>query len=153
MLKKHNALFRSEEGQFGGKKEQQFANGASSSARDLALGEGCFPVKSVPGSSSPSVALGEGFPECFWLFPECIWHSGKRMSPIVAIARSVTGFPSKWPDVPLCQVLMWRHSLRINLISRWKGPNNNLYLVNILQCSNYDHIPCPISKYVFMWKL
>jgi hypothetical protein len=45
---------------------------ASPSARDLALGEGCFPVKSIPGSSSSSVALGEGFPECFCLFPECI---------------------------------------------------------------------------------
>jgi hypothetical protein len=32
---------------------------ASPSARDLALGEGRFLVRSVPGSSSPSVALRE----------------------------------------------------------------------------------------------
>jgi hypothetical protein len=36
----------------------------------LALGEELFPVSRFPGSSSPSVALGEGFLECFWLFPE-----------------------------------------------------------------------------------
>jgi hypothetical protein len=47
------------------------------------LGDGRFPVRSVPGSSSPSVALVEAFPECFGAFPECIWHSGKPASPIV----------------------------------------------------------------------
>jgi hypothetical protein len=54
---------------------------ASSSARDLALEEGRFPVRSISGSSSASVALGE-------TFPECIWHLGKPASPIV-LARGV----------------------------------------------------------------
>jgi hypothetical protein len=48
---------------------------ASPSARDLALGEGLFPVNGFTGHSgkpSPSVALGEAFPECFGVFPECI---------------------------------------------------------------------------------
>jgi hypothetical protein len=49
----------------------------------LALGEELFPVSSIPGSSSPSVALREGFPECFWLFPECLRHSGKQEAPVV----------------------------------------------------------------------
>jgi hypothetical protein len=40
---------------------------ASPSARDLALGEGRFTVRSVTGSPSSSVALAEGFPECFFL--------------------------------------------------------------------------------------
>jgi len=40
------------------------------SARYLALGEDVFPVKRYFGHSSPSVALGEGFPECNWAFPE-----------------------------------------------------------------------------------
>jgi hypothetical protein len=56
---------------------------ASPSVRFLALGEGLFPVRGIPGGSSPSVALGEGFPECFGTFPECIWHSGKQLSPVV----------------------------------------------------------------------
>jgi hypothetical protein len=58
---------------------------ASPSARKLALGEGRFPVRSIPGRSSPSVALGEAFPECFGAFPECIWHSGKPASPVVRL--------------------------------------------------------------------
>jgi hypothetical protein len=45
---------------------------ASPSARDLALGEGLFPVNGFPGRPSPSVALREVFPECFGVFPECI---------------------------------------------------------------------------------
>jgi hypothetical protein len=49
----------------------------------LALGEELFPVRSIPGSSSPSVALGEGFPECFLLFPECFRHSGKKAAAVV----------------------------------------------------------------------
>jgi hypothetical protein len=57
---------------------------ASPSARDLALGEGLFPVKRFPGRPSPSVALGEAFPECFGVFPECIWHSGKGYAPVVS---------------------------------------------------------------------
>jgi hypothetical protein len=40
-------------------------------------------VRSIPGSSSPSVALGEGFPECFLLFPECFRHSGKQAAAVV----------------------------------------------------------------------
>jgi hypothetical protein len=44
-------------------------------------------VNHFPGSSSPSVALGEGFPECFGLFPECFRHSGKRVTPVVVVAR------------------------------------------------------------------
>jgi hypothetical protein len=32
------------------------------SARDLALGEGLFPVNRFPGRPSPSVAIGEAFP-------------------------------------------------------------------------------------------
>ena len=44
----------------------------SSSARFLALGEDVFSVKRYPEHSSLSVALGEGFPECNWAFPECI---------------------------------------------------------------------------------
>jgi hypothetical protein len=31
------------------------------------------------------VALGEGFPECFGLFPECFRHSGKRVTPVVQV--------------------------------------------------------------------
>jgi hypothetical protein len=49
----------------------------------LALGEDLFPVNHFPGRSSPSVALGEGFPECFGLFPECFRHSGKRVTTVV----------------------------------------------------------------------
>jgi hypothetical protein len=49
----------------------------------MALGEELFPVRSIPGSSSPSVALGEGFPECFLLFPECFRHSGKQVAAVV----------------------------------------------------------------------
>jgi hypothetical protein len=56
---------------------------ASPSVRFLALGEDLFPVKGIPRGSSPSVALEEGFPECFFAFPECIWHSGKHVSPVV----------------------------------------------------------------------
>jgi hypothetical protein len=56
---------------------------SSLSVRFLALGEELFPVSRFPGSSSPSVALGEGFPECFWLFPECLMHSGKQVAPVV----------------------------------------------------------------------
>jgi hypothetical protein len=40
-------------------------------------------VSHFPGRSSPSGALGEGFPECFWLFPECLRHSGKQVAPVV----------------------------------------------------------------------
>jgi hypothetical protein len=54
------------------------------SVRFLALGEDLFPVRGIPGSSSSSVALGEGFPECFCLFPESIWHSGKQVSAVVS---------------------------------------------------------------------
>jgi hypothetical protein len=57
----------------------------SPSVRFLALGEDLFPVNHFPGSSSPSVALGEGFPECFGLFPECFRHSGKRVTPVVLL--------------------------------------------------------------------
>jgi hypothetical protein len=56
---------------------------ASPSARDLALGEGGFAVRSIPGRPSPSVALREAFPEYFGAFPECISHSGKAASPVV----------------------------------------------------------------------
>jgi hypothetical protein len=59
---------------------------ASPTAPDLALGEGLFPVSNVPGRPSPSVALGEAFPECFGVFPECIWHMGKGAAPVV-VAR------------------------------------------------------------------
>jgi hypothetical protein len=58
---------------------------SSPSARFLALGEELFPVRSIPGSSSPSVALGEGFPECFLLFPECFRHSGKQAAAVVRL--------------------------------------------------------------------
>ena len=44
----------------------QLSEKPSPSARFLALGEDVFPVKRYPGQSSPSVALGEGFPECIW---------------------------------------------------------------------------------------
>jgi hypothetical protein len=54
-------------------------NTSSPSVWYVALGEELFPVSCFPGSSSPSVALGEGFPECFWLFPECLRHSGKQV--------------------------------------------------------------------------
>jgi hypothetical protein len=47
------------------------------SVRFLALGEDLFPVSRIPDRSSPSVALGEGF-------PEYIWHSGKPVAPVVA---------------------------------------------------------------------
>jgi hypothetical protein len=49
---------------------------ASPSVRFLALGEDLFPVRGIPGRSSPSVTLGEGF-------LECIWHSGKPVSAVV----------------------------------------------------------------------
>jgi hypothetical protein len=55
---------------------------ASPSVRFLALEEGLFPVERIPGSSSPSVALGEGFPECFSAFPE--WALGEA-----CVSRSV----------------------------------------------------------------
>jgi hypothetical protein len=58
---------------------------ASPSVRFLTLGEDLFPVRGIPGGSSPSVALGEGFPECLCPFPECIWHSGKQASPVVRV--------------------------------------------------------------------
>jgi hypothetical protein len=61
---------------------------SSPSVRFLALGEEFFPVSRFPGSSSPSVALGEGFPECFWLFPECLRHSGKQVAPVVMAPTS-----------------------------------------------------------------
>jgi hypothetical protein len=54
----------------------------------MALGEELFPVSRFPGSSSPSVALGEGFPECFQLFPECLWHSGKLVAAVVMVFGS-----------------------------------------------------------------
>jgi hypothetical protein len=59
---------------------------ASPSVRFLALGEGIFPVRGIPGGSSPSVALGEGFPECFSIFPEWM-HSGKPPAPVVLRGR------------------------------------------------------------------
>jgi hypothetical protein len=46
-------------------------------------GEGLFPVSRFPGASSPSVALGEGFPEWNRAFPECNRHSWKPLAPIV----------------------------------------------------------------------
>ena len=52
----------------------QLSEKPSPSARFLALGEDVFPVKRYPGQSFLSVALGEGFSECIWAFPECIWH-------------------------------------------------------------------------------
>ena len=55
----------------------------SPSARFLTLGEGDFPVRGLAGGSSPSVALGEGFPECNWAFPECNRHSGNPAVPVV----------------------------------------------------------------------
>ena len=48
----------------------------SPSARFSTLREGAFPVGGLAGGSSPSVALGEGF-------PECNWHSGKPAVPVV----------------------------------------------------------------------
>jgi hypothetical protein len=42
---------------------------SSPSVRFLALGEELYPVSRFPGSSFPSVALGEGFPECFCSSP------------------------------------------------------------------------------------
>jgi hypothetical protein len=56
---------------------------ASLSVQFLALREDLFPVRGITGGSSPSVALGEGFPECFCVLPMCIWHSGKHVSPVV----------------------------------------------------------------------
>jgi len=41
-------------------------------------------VRGLAGGSSPSVALGEGFPECNWAFPECNGHSGKPAVPVVS---------------------------------------------------------------------
>jgi hypothetical protein len=60
----------------------------------LALGEGLFPVSLFPGLPSPSVALGEAFPECFGGFPECFWHSGKGASPVVLVEGTYTIFIS-----------------------------------------------------------
>jgi hypothetical protein len=60
----------------------------SPSVRFLALGEELFPVSRFPGSPSPSVALGEGFRECFCLFPECLRHLGKHAAPVVHCGRS-----------------------------------------------------------------
>jgi hypothetical protein len=55
---------------------------ASPSVRFLALGEDLFPMRGIPGGTT----LGEaGFLECFGAFPECIWHSGKRRSPVVYV--------------------------------------------------------------------
>jgi hypothetical protein len=57
--------------------QKQMADGtdvvkSSPSAPDLALGEGLFLVSGFADRPSPNVALGEGFPECFGVFPECI---------------------------------------------------------------------------------
>ena len=62
----------------------------SPSARFLTLGEGDFPVRGLAGGSSPSVALGEGFPECNWAFPECNWHSGKPAVPVVKLVQPLS---------------------------------------------------------------
>jgi hypothetical protein len=70
---------------------------ASPSVRILTLGEELFPVGGIPGGSSPSVALGEGFPECFCVFPECIWHLGKPTSPVVR-AKSCQ---ASWDKAPV----------------------------------------------------
>ena len=57
----------------------------SPSARFLTLGEGDFSVRGLAGGSSPSVALGEGFPECNWAFPESNRHSGNPAVPVVRL--------------------------------------------------------------------
>jgi hypothetical protein len=36
-----------------------------------------------PQSLFPECSLREGFPEHFLALPECIWHSGKPVSPVV----------------------------------------------------------------------
>jgi hypothetical protein len=75
----------------------------SPSVRFFALREDLFPVNRFPGSSSPSVALGEAFPECcfpecFWLFPECLRHSGKPVAPVVGVRESILTF-IKYADI------------------------------------------------------
>ena len=50
----------------------------SPSARFSTLGEGAFPVRGLAGGSSPSVALGEGFPECNWVFPSATGTRGSQ---------------------------------------------------------------------------
>jgi hypothetical protein len=86
-------------------------NTSSPSVRYVALGEELFPVSCFPGSSSPSVALGEGFPECFWLFPECLRHSGKKVAPVVE--ATIFGFTS------IVQIAKWLlHSFRLEAVVR-----------------------------------
>jgi hypothetical protein len=58
---------------------------ASPSVRFLAFREGRFVVRGFLGSSYSSVALGEGFPECFGAFSKYIWHSGKHVAPVVYV--------------------------------------------------------------------
>jgi hypothetical protein len=64
-----------------------------------------LPVSRFPGSSSPSVALGEGFPECFWLFPECLRHSGKQVAPVVSteVHFPITNFRASAATTTLIQ--------------------------------------------------
>jgi hypothetical protein len=96
---------------------------ASPSVRFLTLGEDLFPVRGIPGGSSPSVALGEGFPECSCPFPECIWHSEKQVSPVVCM-----------------QIVEVSPHTNFRKIYKFFG----VYLV-LLFCSNLDVVCCLLA--------
>jgi hypothetical protein len=53
-------------------------------------------VRGIAGGSSPSVALGEGFPECKTVFPECCRHSANLLSAVVK-EREKEGWHIKRP--------------------------------------------------------
>ena len=53
------------------------------SARQKALGKGCFADKFFSECPLPSVALGKAFAECKGAFAECLRHSAKSRNPVV----------------------------------------------------------------------
>jgi hypothetical protein len=77
----------------------------SSSVQFLALGEGGFPVSLFPGPSSPRVALREAF-------PECNWHPGKTLPPVVLIISTYN---------IVC--LFFRPSLQLGPTCRYLSPS------------------------------
>ena len=56
------------------------------SARQMALGKGCFFGHFFPECPLSSAALGKAFAECIWGFAECCRHSAKRPNPVVIAA-------------------------------------------------------------------
>jgi hypothetical protein len=87
---------------------------ASPSARDLALGEGLFPVRSVPDRPSPSVAPGEAAISCSGLVSLCesTWQIHRVWSPSVnPLGRFIGGMPNGPADM---QIHQW-HAHEVHL--------------------------------------